>query len=47
MRDDDEDQELDRNGEPAELDWGCITLVAMLLASAIVTALVIVVGTRP
>lgn len=34
----------DRNGEPAENDWGCLIMAACLVACGIVTAIVILVA---
>lgn len=41
---DDEIGPPDRNGEPAEMDWGCITMLALVAALAVVTAIIVLIS---
>jgi len=36
----------DRNGEPAEMDWGCIIMGSLIAAMGLVTAAIVLFSTR-
>jgi len=42
----DDGEPSDRNGEPSEMDWGCIIMGSLIAAMGLVTAAIVLFSTR-